>query len=79
MAEVQTLIELVRSAGPVGFAVLLGYAVHKGWLVLGREHDDCVKQRDAYKALLDNHAVKLEARLDRYESQGTGTNVKTTQ
>jgi hypothetical protein len=69
------LIEFLSKAGPTAILVGIGIAVNKGWLVLGREYNECSKQRDAYKLLLDNHADKLEARLDKYEAEREGRNV----
>lgn len=77
MDEVSSIVELIKNAGPIGGGVLFGYALHKGWIVLGREYGDCIKSRDAYKALLDTHAAKLEDRLDRYEADRDKQHVTT--
>lgn len=78
METIGPLSEFIRDGGIIAGCILLGFAVHKRFLVLGRELEQCERRNDTLEALANKHADKLESRLDRFEAEREGTRVSPT-
>ena len=69
------LIDFLSKAGPTALLVAVGVAVHRKFLVLGREMEQCEKRVNVLEQLATKHADKLEARLDKFEAEREGRGV----
>lgn len=62
------ILQLLRDAGLIGGFVLLGWALINRKIVLGWVFEACVNEKEELRKLLNAHAAKIEAKIDRLEA-----------
>lgn len=67
--DVNAALQLADNLGVAVVAVILAYAIWKGHLVPGWVHNDCTAENKELRTLLNAHASRTEARVDKLEQE----------
>lgn len=69
MDVLQQVFEFIDKAGTIGLAIGVAYGLWKRHIVLGWVYGECEMRLQNLDVLLNAHAAKMEAKIERLEAE----------